>query len=112
MLAGIALLIYALAPFIHGLIHPDHEVQAVFDAVAAERGSGHHQSPAHPHQHDDCALFQFYAGHGVDGVAPVPSLESSPMPRPVAQAPVFGAVLLPAGAPRGVALGRGPPQIA
>ena len=106
VIAAIALLVYAFAPLLHGLVHPDHEIKAVMDAGSG--GGPRHHSPAH-HQDEDCALFKLYAGHGAHALA-VPSVASLPAPFIVAQTSVSRLDPLPAGAPRGFALGRGPPH--
>jgi hypothetical protein len=107
----IALLIYALAPVVHGFIHPDHEIRAALSADDGAPMPKHHKSPAQsPDQ--DCALFKLYAGANGHAV-PAPSPDLAPQLLVFADAaPLLRISPLPAGAPRGFALGRGPPHLA
>lgn len=107
--AGLAILFYSFAPLLHGLVHPDHDIRAVMDS-GTDRGLSHH-SPAHPDHNEDCALFKLYAGHGGHALS-APSPDLLPAPLLVSNTTLLRLSPLPAGAPRGFALGRGPPSIA
>ena len=58
MLALTAACIFALAPFVHGLIHPDHIVERALATAAAH--SEFPVAPGHAATHSDgtCLLFQ------------------------------------------------------
>ena len=110
-IALIALLIYAIAPLAHGLIHPDHEIRAALSADDGAPGPKDHKSPAHGPD-EDCALFKLYAGAGGHAL-PAPSSDLAPQQLIFTDdAPLLRISPLPAGAPRGFALGRGPPHYA
>jgi hypothetical protein len=109
-IAALALLIYVTAPLLHGLVHPDHEIVAVLKAPSGERTGSYHL-PAKPPLDQDCALFKLYAGHAGHALAP-PALASLAQPLIIAQDVLLPIDPLPAGAPRGFALGRGPPHTA
>jgi hypothetical protein len=109
-IASLAILFYALAPLFHGLVHADHEIKAVVDA-GTDQGR-HHHSPAHPGHDEDCGLFRLYAGHGGHALTAPPSPDLAPAPLFVTRHARLRLDPLPAGAPRGFALGRGPPSIA
>ena len=107
-IAALALLVYVTAPLVHGLLHADHEIVATLKEPS-DGQAGQKPVPLSPQQ--DCALFKLYAGHGAHALTP-PVAASLVQPVSVPQDVLLRIDPLPAGAPRGFALGRGPPHTA
>lgn len=105
LLAVLAAVISALAPLAHGLVHPDHEIVAALSADHSAKNDGH-GTPGH--QGTDCALYQAYVSAGAHA-APPSIFAALHVPYVSAYAHEILPVAMPAGAPRGIALGRGPP---
>jgi hypothetical protein len=104
--AILAAIVSALAPLAHGLIHPDH---AVLAAIAANKTPSPYHAPAHPpHQDTDCPLYQAYASPASHAAPPSFDLALH-VPLEGAYTREIPPLSMPAGAPRGIALGRGPP---
>lgn len=100
-IACLALLIYALAPLAHGLVHADHGIVAALGHPDQDHGQTGRDA--------DCALFQLYSGYGAHALT-APGAAALAAPLPAAYLHTVRLDPLPAGAPRRFALGRGPPH--
>jgi len=102
-LALVALATVSFAPFVHGMVHGDHLIEALFEA---HHSANPHQ-PADTHQHQaHCPLYQFCLASA--GLAP-----DAPQIARLADAHVLDHKLPPLSAPqlaiRDLPRSRGPP---
>lgn len=103
--ALLALALFISAPFVHGLLHPDHIIEVALE----DHDRDHPDAPGSPlDKSHDCALFLAYVGHTL-AHAVADFTIAAPL-RLSTEAPRGWSALLSAGTPHGIARSRGPPS--